>query len=79
MATLAEVEELIRREDPAADLAGLHEEGERIYGEIRSVLFIPMSQDERHTWISRHIREPLGTNGFNVGILLPLAPMETAW
>ena len=79
MVTLAQVRDLSKRALPNADLSKLEESGGRIFGEIRDAAFASMSQDQRIEWLNKNVREPLGLQGTNVGLLLPLEPGEEPW
>jgi hypothetical protein len=80
MATREDVVKLIcdavKQAQGDADVAGVVQEGDRIYGQFVSSIFADMPIESRTEWIEHNVREKLGFEGSNVGVLIPLSPDE---
>ena len=79
MATLQQVQDLVKQADPNANVASIEQRGDRIFGSVRSEQFGKMSADERTAWINKHVRRPLGGDAFNVGAIVAMGPQESLW
>lgn len=76
MVTLDEVKELIIKNFKDADVSEILQEGNRVYGFIRSIEFLDLDPDDRNELVQERIPNKLGREAWNLGWLLPMTPDE---
>jgi hypothetical protein len=76
VATLEVVERIIQEAFPGSRVEVTDQENHRLVGTIYWKGFKGMDMTKRTQLVTERVREPLGLDGLNVGILFPLAPGE---
>ncbi len=75
--TVDEVRQAITTAFPGADVSNIHAEGRRVLGSFVWPEFREIDDPERNRLVTRRVRAKMGPRGFNLGVLVPLAPGET--